>query len=198
MRKLTGKEFPAGIEDVAPGVLAGLGSEYAAALQGCDQTADFITDKLPHNFLRLGFFLVMMPHASIVVCERDPADVCLSIYQHYFVDEHGYATDLSDLAAYFNMYTEMIAFWDALAPGSVVKIPYEDLVRTPETEIRRLLDHCGLGWHADCLSFHKTDRIVETPSSSQVRKPPYTSAIGRSAQYEEFLEPLLDALAQKN
>lgn len=198
IRKLTGKSFPSGIENIAPEMLAQFGAEYVTALQAHDRSARFITDKLPHNFLRLGFFLALMPDVKIVLCERDPLDNCLSIYQHYFVDEHGYACDFGNLGHYYALYSDIVEHWTSLASGQILRVSYEELVRDPEPEIRRLLAHCDLDVHPDCLSFYEAARVVVTPSASQVRKPIYRSAVGRSGDYAEYLGPLELALEQKN
>ena len=45
------------------------------------------------------------------------------------------------------------------------------------TEVRRMLDYCGLPYEDQCLKFHETDRAIATPSSEQVRQPIYTGAV---------------------
>ncbi len=84
--------------------------------------------------------------------------------------------------------------WDAVLPGKVLHVQYEDLVRDPEANIRRLLEHCGLAFEAACLSFHETRRPVRTASAEQVRQPLYTSGVGYWRHFEKELEPLRQAL----
>ena len=45
-----------------------------------------------------------------------------------------------------------------------------------------------------CLSFDKTDRVVLTASSAQVRQPIYRSSIGRWRPYQDMLGPLFEAM----
>ena len=59
--------------------------------------------------------------------------------------------------------------WDALLPGRVLHVPYEQLVGDQEGWSRRLLQHCGLPWDDSVLHFHKTERDVQTASLSQAR-----------------------------
>ena len=59
--------------------------------------------------------------------------------------------------------------WDALLPGRVLHVPYEQLVEDQEGWSRRLLQHCGLPWDDSVLEFHKTERDVQTASLSQAR-----------------------------
>ena len=84
--------------------------------------------------------------------------------------------------------------WDAVLPGKVLHVQYEDLVRDPEASIRRLLEHCRLGFEPACLSFHETRRPVRTASAEQVRQPIYTSGVGYWRHFEQELEPLRRAL----
>ena len=64
----------------------------------------------------------------------------------------------------------------------------------PETQVRRLLEHCGLGWSDACLQFHETKRPVLTASAVQVRSPLNSASIGRWRRFEKHLGPLIRAL----
>jgi len=48
---------------------------------------------------------------------------------------------------------------------------------------------------AEYLAFHATDRVVKSPSASQVRQPLYSSSVGAWRRYEKHLQPLIDGLA---
>jgi hypothetical protein len=67
--------------------------------------------------------------------------------------------------------------WDEILPGRVFHLQYEELVRDPEANIRRLLTHCGLEFEPACLSFHETKRPVRTASGAGV--PTYVRHRGR-------------------
>jgi len=196
VRKLTGKPFPQNISDVAPEVLRELSREYVGRLRTHCATARHVVDKLPHNFLRIGLFAAVLPNAKIIECRRNPLDNCWSIYQHYFAAEHGYASDLDDLGRYYGLYEDMMIYWQQLFPGHVYRIHYERLVTDLEAQTRALLEFCELSFHEDCVAFHKSGRVVSTPSASQVRQPVYQDALGRSRNYEKYLQPLAAALAR--
>jgi hypothetical protein len=83
---------------------------------------------------------------------------------------------------------------DAVLPGRVHRVIYERMVDDTESEVRRLLDYCGLDFEPACLEFYKTERAVRTPSSEQVRRPIYRDATEEWRPYEEFLGPLKAAL----
>jgi hypothetical protein len=84
--------------------------------------------------------------------------------------------------------------WDAVLPGRVLRVQYEDVVADLEGNVRRLLAHCGLEFEPVCVEFYKTERSVRTASSEQVRQPIYREALDQWRQYEPWLGPLRAAL----
>ncbi len=193
----TQKPFPLDVSTVPGTLLNQAGQAYIAKLRANAETAERVVDKLPHNFLRVGLFAGLMPNAKIVLCERDPMDNCLSIYQHLFGPAHAYASDLSDLGKYYRLYQDLVAWWEELLPGHMYHVRYESLVGDTENQVRQLLDYCEVPFHEACLAFHKTRRQVKTPSASQVQQPIYKGSKGRWKNYENHLEPLRTALQIK-
>jgi len=190
----TQKPFPLGIKHVPPEILKKAGWAYIEKLKLNAGQAERVIDKLPHNFLRVGLFAAVMPNAKIVLCERNPMDNCLSIFQHLFGPAHAYAVDLSDLGRYYRLYWDLMDWWEEILPGHMHRVRYEELVSDTENQVRRLLEYCELPFHENCLSFHKTRRQVKTPSSAQVQQPIYQGSIGRWKYYEKHLRPLRKAL----
>jgi hypothetical protein len=121
-------------------------------------------------------------------------DSCFSTFKQNFADGQTFSYDLRDLGLYYRCYLSLMDHWDTVLPGKVLHLQYEELVRNPETHIRRLLEHCGLEFDPACLEFHKTARPVRTASAEQVRQPLYTSGVGYWRNFEEQLEPLRAAL----
>ena len=192
----TGRPFPQSISSVPAEVLTQSAQVYVENLRAdADQSAR-ITDKLPHNFLRVGLLTAVMPQARIIHCVRDPMDTCLSIFTHFFSSAHGYASDLKELGQYYRLYEQLTQDWETRFPGCMYRISYEDLVADHEREIKQLLEYCGLPFEPECLRFHETTRAVNTPSAAQVRQPLYQSAVSRWKRYETHLQPLHAALTR--
>ena len=78
-------------------------------------------------------------------------------------------------------------------PGSILQIDYEDLVHDLEGTARKIVDFAGLPWDDACLSFHETERAVQTASATQVRQPIYATSVERWRPYEPHLKPLIRA-----
>jgi len=195
VQKLSGRPFPENINTIAPQKLREFGLAYVENLKANAGSAQRVTDKLPHNFLRVGLFAALLPNARIILCNRNPVDNCVSIYQHRFSAYHGYACALNELGEYYKLYADLMSFWQSLLPGRIHVVSYENLVENTEEQVRDVLAHCGLPFHDDCLMFHKTMRLISTPSAPQVREPIYRDAIGRANKYERHLQPLIKALA---
>ena len=87
-------------------------------------------------------------------------------------------------------YVELMAHFDEVLPGCIHRVIYEDLVADTESEIRRLLDYCGLPFEEACLKFYENDRSVRTVSSEQVRRPIFRDGIDQWRHYEPWLGPL--------
>ncbi len=101
-----------------------------------------------------------------------------------------------EIGRYYRDYVELLAHFDAVLPGRVHRVFYEDVIADPERESRRLLDYCGIPFDAACLRFYENKRAVLTASAEQVRKPIFSDALEQWRHFEPWLEPLKAALGQ--
>jgi hypothetical protein len=152
------------------------------------------TDKMPSNFHHLGFICATLPNAKIIDVRRHPLACCFSNFKQIFPSRHGPSYELTDIGRYYRGYIELLAHFDRVAPGRMHRVIYEDLVRNPEPEIRRLLDYCGLPFESPCLRFYETDRGIRTISSEQVRQPLYRDSVEQWRHFEPWLGPMKAAL----
>jgi len=158
--------------------------------------AEFVTDKMPDNFLRIGLIRILFPRAAIIHCRRNAMDTCNSIYFQIFVSEHPYAYDLQALGYYYLEYERIMAHWRTEPAINMLEIQYEDLVTEQETHSKRLLQHVGLPWDERCLAFHEHERAILTASNQQVRQPMYQGSIERWKRYSSGLQPLRAVLGE--
>jgi hypothetical protein len=84
--------------------------------------------------------------------------------------------------------------WDAVLPGRILRVQYEDVVEDLEGNVRRILEHCGLAFETSCVAFHETRRSVRTPSSEQVRQPIARDGLAQWRHYAPWLGALQDSL----
>jgi tetratricopeptide (TPR) repeat protein len=188
--------YPEAFATIEPAALRELGASIVEQLRKRARTdAQYIVDKLPMNFVRLGAIRAALPHAKVLHCVRDERDVGLSIFRQNFVRDLGFAFDLAEIGDYIKLYRELMDHWRAvLEDGWLLEIRYEHLVANLESETRRILDYCKLPFEPQCLEFHRTERGVKTASLQQVRRPIYKSSVGAWKRHADRLRPLLDRL----
>ena len=167
-----------------------LAGEYLETLRRKSDQALRITNKLPVNFLYIGLIRRLFPIAAIIHCRREPRDTCVSNYFEHFADPKKFTNDLADLGHFYRQYEILMAHWEELFPALILHVDYEALVENKEGISRKMIAHCGLEWDERCLSFHETKREVLTASRLQVRRPLYTSSVGRWRNYADRLDAL--------
>ena len=182
--------YPESVRAASPERLAGLGRRYLDETRPIRTGRPRFIDKMPNNFSHIGLIHAILPNAAIIDVRRHPMDACFSTFKQHFAEGQSFSYDLEDLGRYYRCYLALMDHWDSVLPDKVLHVRYEDLVRSPEASIRRLLEHCGLPFEPACLSFHETQRPVRTASSEQVRQPLYTSGIGYWEHFATELEPL--------
>ena len=190
-----GPRYPESLADLDPAALAALGDDYIARTRIHRKLGrPFFIDKMPNNFHHIGFIRLILPRARIIDARRSPMATCFSAFKQHFARGHAYSYDLDDLGRYYRDYVELMDHFDAVAPGAVRRVIYEEVVEDTEAQVRRILDHCGLPFEAGCLRFHENDRAVRTASSEQVRRPIFREGLEQWRHYEPWLKPLKAAL----
>ena len=174
---------------------AGLGRRYLDQTQWRANGTRYFTDKLPRNWMLGGLIAKSLPQAKILHLVRDPMDVCFSNFRVMFADAFAHIYDLDALASHYREYRRVMDHWHAAMPGRVLDVVYADLVRDPETTMRRVLDFCGLAWDPACVDLTANESAVATLSTAQVREPIHARAIKEWMRYEKQLAPLAKALA---
>ena len=115
------------------------------------------------------------------------------IFRTLFTSTIPYAYDFKEIAAAYALTHRLCDHWESVMPGSILQVDYEDLVQDLEGTARKIVEFAGLPWDDACLSFHETERAVQTASATQVRQPIYTSSVERWRPYEPHLKQLVRA-----
>jgi cytochrome c-type biogenesis protein CcmH/NrfG len=187
--------YPDALADLSRHDLKALGEEYLERARVHRKLGrPYFIDKMPNNFAHLGLIQLILPNARVIDARRHPLGGCFSGFKQHFARGQTFTYDLTDLGRYYADYVELMAHFDAVLPGRVHRVIYEQMVADPEAQVRRLLDHCGLPFEDACLKFYENDRAVRTASSEQVRRPIFTDAIDHWRNYEPWLEPLKASL----
>lgn len=167
--------------------------QYIDSILALEIEEKIIVDKMPLNFRHIGFILAAFPEAKILHMKRNPMATCWSIYKYYFNGNY-YSFNQSDLANYFKLYEDLMAFWHKKFPQQIFDVNYENLTSSQELETRQILKFCNLDWDENCLNFHKSQAAVKTTSALQVREKIYQGSSEAWKEYEPFLQPLISEL----
>jgi tetratricopeptide (TPR) repeat protein len=199
LRRGAGNERPSPYHDslvrMSGDELRELGEQYIARTRIHRKLGrTYFIDKMPNNFAHVGLIHLVLPHAKIIDARRHPLACCFSSFKQHFARGQNFSYSLGDVGSYYRDYAALMQHFDAVLPGRVHRVNYEDLVADTEREVRRLLDYCGLPFEDACLRFFENDRPVRTASSEQVRQPIYGSGVDHWRNYEPWLDPLKAAL----
>jgi len=174
---------------------ARMGARYLAAVEPHRRSGKpFFVDKMGANFSLIGLIALCLPQAKIIDVRRHPLACGFSMFAQLFPSGQNDCYQLEDIGRLYRDYVELTAHFDAVLPGRIHRVFYEDLVAEPEGELRRLFDYLGLPFEAASLDFHKTKRVVATVSSEQVRRPIYKDALEQWRHFEPWLGPLASSL----
>ena len=174
-----------------PDALAALGQDYLDRTRIQRKTdRPFFIDKMPNNFAYAGLIHLMLPRAIIIDARRHPLATCFSAWKQHFARGQSFTYDLVELGHYYADYVRLMAHFEHVLPGRVLRVDHEALVTDTESEVRRMLAHCGLEFEAGCLEFHRNQRPVRTASSEQVRQPITAAGIDQWRHYEPWLGDL--------
>ena len=172
-------------------VLEQAAMDYLALLRAIAPGAARVTDKMPFNFLWAGLIHLAFPNAVLLHCRRAPIDTAMSIHQTHFNPRLAFPTGGAELVRYVRSYERLAEHWRRVLPRDrYVEIDYEDLTRTPDATIRRIIGACGLGWEDACARPDLNPRLVRTPSRWQARQPIHQGSVERWRRYQPWLGPL--------
>jgi len=186
--------YPAVLAQLGAGEFRRLGGQYLSDTRIYRTGRAHFIDKMPNNFRHVGLIHLMLPQARIIDVRREPMACCFGNLKQLFAKGQEFSYSIEDIARYYRTYLELMRHWDAVLPGRVLRVHYEDLVDDLEGGVRRLLQHCGLEFERACVEFHRTERSVRTASSEQVRQPLYREGLDQWRRYEPWLTPLREAL----
>ncbi len=105
----------------------------------------FIIDKLPENFLFIGYLLKTLPGIKIIRTFRDPWDAAISLYKQRYVTNIPYSASFFNIGVFMSNFEAINIFWNdqTKISESILDVRYEDLVKEKDyhqREIYKFLD----------------------------------------------------------
>jgi tetratricopeptide (TPR) repeat protein len=193
--KMFGSPLAEGKVEVSGDNLRAVRKQYLNAIKSLSSGLPFVTDKMPGNFFYIGLICSALPEAKIIHVKRNPASTCWSNFKHYFSAKGlGYSCDLLDVVHYYQMYEELMLYWEEQYPGKIYHLDYEQLTTDQEYETKELIQYLGVNWEDACLYPEENKRYVKTASNLQVRKKVYKGSSEQWKKFEKYLNKAFDGL----
>jgi len=190
----SGTHFPENMLETGRRSWSEIGGLYIKRTDKYRSGIPHFIDKNPNNFVYCGLLKLILPKAKIINARRHPLDSSFGSYKQLFASGQPFTYDLCELGEYYLQYQRLMDHWHEVIPGHILDVDYEEVVADLDTQVRRILDYCGLPFEEACLRFHETDRSVKTASSEQVRRPIYASSVNLWKNYEPYIDELIEIL----
>jgi hypothetical protein len=187
--------YPELLADLAVDLFGELGALYLERTRVQRKTdRPFFIDKMPNNWMHVGFIQLILPNAKIIDTRRHPLACGFSNFKQLYAQGQEFSYDLSHFGRHYADYVRLMGHFDRVLPGRIHRLIHEKLVEDPEAEIRKLLDYVGVPFDEACLRFHETKRPVRTASAEQVRQPIRKDAVDDWRAFDAELGPMKEAL----
>jgi Sulfotransferase family len=116
---------------------------------------------------------------------------------HFQEGLFSFSYDQLELADYYLAFCRLAEHWRCVLPAyALLEVRYEDIVGQQAAESRRIIDFLGLPWEEGVLRFHESNVPSATASAVQVRRPIYSSSVGKWRFHAQRLIPLQARLAR--
>ena len=66
--------------------------------------------------------------------------------------------DQTLIAKYYNLYLKIMNFWKSKFNDFIFDANYENIVTSPELEVKKMLSFCDLNWEPECLNFYQNKK----------------------------------------
>jgi tetratricopeptide (TPR) repeat protein len=186
--------YPAVLAELSGAEALRLGERYLSDTQVYRTGKPFFIDKMPNNFRHLGLIHLILPNARVIDARREPMACCFSNFKQLFASGQEFTYSLDDIGGYYRAYLGLMAHWERVLPGKILRVQHEELVDDVEGNVTRMLEFLELPFEPGCLEFYKTERSVRTASSEQVRQPIFRDGIDQWRKFEPWLGQLRSAL----
>jgi len=148
----------------------------------------FVIDKLPLNYLNIGFIRMALPQSRILYLQRDAADHELALMKHLFNQAYPWSYDVDEIKCYRQAVESLCDTVIAEPDSNIQRLSYEQLINSPEATLAKIADYCGLNWSErdihQALQFADNNQQPSTTgSASQVRNPLHNRSIGLAKRY---------------
>ena len=127
---------------------------------------------------------------NLVRCEtvRNKNEVIWSIYKNNFQSNSlNFSYSLENIRRLYNYYEKVMKYFKKKYPGRILTISYEDFIKNPNKQSKKIYDFCQLAWDNSYLNFQKKKIPIKSSSNSQLRDKIYKTAERNFENYRKLL-----------
>jgi len=154
---------------------------YAQMMELAPPGKRLFLDKTPAYALVLPFLAKLYPQAKYVVLTRHPLAVLSSYAESFFDGDYRVAIEHNPV---LQRYVPALASFVRTPPVPLVWVKYEDLVREPEAQFRRVCDYLGVPFEERAISYGESGEEFKglgDPTGVQRHTRPVTSSVKKWA-----------------
>ncbi len=142
-----------------------------------------IVDKLPDNFLYIGFLFKLLPKTKIIRTFRDPWDVAVSMFKQRYVTNIPYSASFFNIGVFMANFEAINLFWDELLgnKNALLDVRYEELVENPDLHQKKIYEFLNI--KSDFDENKRKSFFSQTASIRQIGSDIHK----KSVKKEEFL-----------
>ncbi len=169
------QELPHGEQDYLDALRAYASTLYERVLAKTGKM--YFLDKTPAYALVLPFLTKLYPRARYVVLTRHPLAILHSQAHSFFGGDYQAAVDTNPIIA---PYVRAIGAFLIDRPVPCVQVRYDDVVREPEAEMRRICEHLGVGFVPEMVEYGRQQHISKSygdPLSVEKHTRPVTNSL---------------------
>lgn len=137
-------DWNTGADAVAAAITGGNRASLSQSYRDAALGRRFVTETSPTTIFRVGVMALLHPQVPVVLCRRDPLDLCAAIYFKQFRSGNLFSTKLEPLGRAIARAERMAQHWLDTLDGPILDLVYEDTVRDPDGAADRLAALAGL------------------------------------------------------
>ena len=168
--------------------------DYVKKIKKLAPKAEIFTDKNLFNYMFCPVINKFFCNSKIILCQRNPLDNILSIYRENFL-KIPFSTSIKEITEMYIHHYDLMKSYSATYSKNLFVYKYDEVVKNPSFEIKKIIDWLGWEWTEEYTSPHKNKRSVFTASSEQVRNPIHSKSLRGWKKYSDLLEPALELLS---
>lgn len=152
----------------------------------------YLVDKMPENFLYLGFLIKLLPSSKFIRIFRNPWDTATSLFKERYIFNVPYSTSFFNIGIFLSNFEAINSFWSNTIQNkeNIFDIKYEELVSEPEQSQKSMYEFLGINYD-EYVPSKRESFFSNTASMTQVKGEIHRNSIKKdifSSKKNEFYD----------